>query len=150
MDEIFFKVVFDGTLTGEFDLETTKQQFAKLFKLDSKRVDSLFSGKEFVIKHRVRESVAIKYLIRLADVGCECYMQEIIEVDEEEMPENERRTSRERRMHFRRGPRPGELMQDRRRVIRRKDDRRSYLSLKRRTRELPSALRAYGDEAAQN
>lgn len=148
VEEILFKVVFDGSLTGEYDSETTKKNFAKLFKLDRKRVEVLFSGKEYVIKNNVPERVAMEFLIRLADIGCECYIQEIIEYEEEDIPEDERRKNPERRLRFRRGARPGAIVPDRRRRIRRKFDKRYYLDLKRRNHELPLALRAYPQEAA--
>ena len=149
MEEPLFKVVFNGSLTGEFDRDTTRHAFAKLFKLDMKRVNALFCGKEYVIKNNVPENVAMKFLIRLADIGCECYIQEIIEHDDDDLPEDERRRNTERRLRFRRGPRPGAIVPDRRRKIRRKYDKRLFLELTRRSHELPLSLRSYTAESAK-
>ena len=45
-DEGEFRVVFNGVPTGEYDPPTTKARFAKAFKLDAKRTERLFSGKD--------------------------------------------------------------------------------------------------------
>ena len=146
MSEQLFRVMFNGTLTGEFDEETTKKQFARLFSLDQKRVNSLFSGKEYVIKNNVTEEVAMEFLIRLAEAGCESYIQEVL--DENEPDYDEQRKVNERRLRFRRAARPGAIVPDRRLKIRRKRDRRNFLELKQRHRDIPLAFLPYSNEAA--
>ena len=50
-NEQLFRVVFDGSLTGEYDEATAKKRFGRLFHLNDQRVNSLFSGKNYVIKN---------------------------------------------------------------------------------------------------
>ena len=107
MSEPLFRVVFDGTMTGEFDEATTRKRFAKLFRLDDKKTAALFSGREYVIKNNVTEAVAMEFMIKVSEAGCECYVQEM--PDEDEPDYEEKRKSGERRVRFRRGPRPGGL-----------------------------------------
>ena len=102
MDEQRYRVIYSGGLTGEVDEATACRQLAKLFRIDEQRARALMSGKEHVIKNNVSESVAMAYLIRLTEVGCESYVQEIID---EGLPAfEEKREKRERRVRFRRTP----------------------------------------------
>lgn len=123
-DKTLFRVVFKGVLTGEYDLETTKERFARAFHLNEKKVARLFSGEEFVLKDKVDEPLAIKYAIRIADA--ECYIESI---PDEHDPAGrpgfvERRRGGDRRIRFRRPPRPGAIVADRRvNPGRRKEDR---------------------------
>lgn len=151
MEEQLFKVVFDGSLSGEFEPEIAREQFAKLFGLDKKRVEMLFSGKPYVIKNNVPEHVAMEFMIRLAEIGCECYIQEILDEDDiEQTPAVDRRKSPERRLRYRRGPRPGAIVPDRRLAIRRRIDRKYYLEIKRRKREMPLAFQSYSEDSVQD
>jgi len=141
MSDELFRVVFDGSLTGEFDETATKKRFAKLFKLDVKRTNSLFSGKDFVIKNNISEATALDYMIKLSEIGCECYVQEVEDDDEPDF--DEKRKSGERRMRFRRPPRPGAIVPDRRLLIRRKKDKKYYIDLTSHNYEIPLAFKSY-------
>ena len=54
-DEGDYRVVFNGVPTGEYDLPTTKARFTKAFKLDTRRTERLFTGKDYVIKTGISE-----------------------------------------------------------------------------------------------
>ena len=66
MSEQLFRVVFGGSLTGEFDEATAKKRFGKLFRLNDQRVNSLFSVKDYVIKSNVTESQAMTFMIKVS------------------------------------------------------------------------------------
>lgn len=147
MLETRYKVVVSGALTGEFDAATTRDNLAKLFRLDQKRAHALLSGKEHVVKNDVSEDVAMNYLIRIAEAGCECYLQEI---PDETIPDfEEQRFNAERRQRFRRGPRPGAIVPDRRLMIRRAIDSRQYRQIIKENREIPLPFQSYPSSAAE-
>lgn len=125
-DQPLYRIVFNGVLTGEYDLEATKQRFAKRFRLDRSKVDKLFTGKEFVLKDNIKEDVAMTFAMKIAETGCECYIESVpAQVDISRQPGFvERRSGEERRVRFRRGPRPGAIIPDRRQNNgRRKEDK---------------------------
>ncbi len=105
MADEMYRVVFAGVLTGEYDLPTTKKRFGRLFRLNAKRTEALFSGKEYVVKNNVAEDVAMQLAFKISESGCECYVQEI--TDEDDLEYDEKRSRGERRLRFRRPPRPG-------------------------------------------
>lgn len=142
MSEQLYRVVFSGALTGEYEAETAKARFAKLFRLDEKKIKTLFSGKEIVIKNNLTEAAAMAYMIKVSETGCECYVEEILHDDDEGEYEEKRRND-DRRLRYRRGPRPGAIVPDRRLRIRRKRDLRSFLDRKRHGHELPIGFRSY-------
>lgn len=141
MGETRYKVVVSGALTGEFDAETTRGHLAKLFRLDDKRARALLSGKEHVVKNGVSEEVAMNYLIRIAEAGCECYLQEI--PSEEDTSFEEQRFHAERRLRFRRGPRPGAVVPDRRLTIRRSIDILQFRQIIKEKRDIPLPFQTY-------
>ena len=146
MSDELFRVVFDGSLTGDFELSTAKQRFAKLFRLNKRQIEALFSGKEHIIKNNVPETEAMKLMIRVAEAGCECYIQEV--PDDAELNYEEKRKSGERRLRFRRGPRAGAIVSDRRTKIRRTKDRKYFLNLNKQNHPIPLAFQAYSPRAA--
>jgi len=141
MSDELFRVVFDGSLTGDFDLVDSKKRFARLFRLNKKRTEALFSGKEYVIKNKVPEAEAMKFMIRVAEAGCECYIQEV--PDDDDLDYEEKRTVGERRTVFRRGPRAGAIIGDRRLEIRRTKDRKYFVDLSKHNHQKPLAFRSY-------
>jgi hypothetical protein len=76
--EPYYRVVFNGSTTGEYDLATTKARFGRLLKLDANKVNRAFASSEVIIKDHVTEAVAMHYAIRLTEAGCECYIEEIL------------------------------------------------------------------------
>lgn len=143
MSDQLFRVVFDGSLTGEFDEATAKKRFGRLFHLSGKQVNSLFSGKDYVIKNNVTESQAMKFMIKVSEAGCECSVQEM--PDENEPEYDEKRRTSERRLRFRRPPRTGAIVPDRRLQIRREKDRKYFTDLKRNIQTIPLPFESYSD-----
>ncbi len=116
MSEGDYRVVFNGVTTGEFDPETTRRRFARAFKLDVSKTERLFSGKDYVIKSGLTETEAMNYAIKLAEIGCECYFEMVLEVEESanDDPDFVERRRSIRRLRYRRDPRPGSVLPDRR------------------------------------
>ncbi|MDZ7684241.1 MAG: hypothetical protein U5O39_03910 [Gammaproteobacteria bacterium] len=141
MDAPRFTVLFDGSLTGEVDEETARKRFARLFGISEEKAATYFTGRERVLKQDVSEEQAMAYMVRIAGIGCECYMEEVTEA----LPEGttERRRNQERRQRFRREPRAGAIVPDRRLKIRRVIDRRHFRQLHDKGLDLPLALRPY-------
>ena len=143
MEEEIYRVVFAGVLTGEYDLKTTKKRFGRLFRLDGRRTDVLFSGKEYVVKNNVPEPIAMALATKIAEAGCECYVQVV--TDEDDVDYDEKREQGERRLRFRRGPRPGAIIPDRRREIHRRKGRTYFLDLKKNSYEVPISFQSYSN-----
>lgn len=148
MDAPRFTVLFDGSLTGEVDEPTARRNFARLFGISEEKAATYFTGRERVLKHNVSEEQAMAYMVRIAEIGCECYMEEITEA----LPDGitERRGKQERRQRFRRKPRAGAIQPDRRLKIRRAVDRRHFRQLHDKGLDLPLALQPYPPNAAEN
>ena len=141
MDETRYRVVLNGSLTGEFDEATTRRNLSRLFRLNQEKVRVLMSGRERVIKSDLTEAVAMTYLIRLAEAGCESYVQEIGDSDGSDL--DEKRRNDERRMRFRRGPHAGAIVPDRRLQIRRTIDLKVYRQSRRLGYGLALPFQAY-------
>ncbi len=108
--EELYRVVFAGNLTGDYNLDRTKARFGKVFRLPAKRVDRIFNGREITLKSNMTEEKSMEFAVRLAEIGCETYI-EIVPSDDDKY-EEKRKTIR--RIRFRRGPRPGAIVPDRR------------------------------------
>ena len=119
-DEQLYRVAFSGNITGEYGLEETKRRFAELFKLPLARAERLFSGKEFILKDKVSEDVAMNFAIRIAEAGCECYIEP---VRSSLIPSSGDRRHNQRRTRFRRAPRKGAAPDRRVLVGRRREDK---------------------------
>lgn len=104
-----YRVVFNGQTTGDYPLAKTKARFGKAFKLPAAKVEKIFSGAEVTLKKNVTEEQAMAFAVKLAEIGCETY----IELIPETLGFEERRL-KDRRVKFRRGPRPGAIVPDRR------------------------------------
>ena len=141
MSQPLFRVVFDGSLTGEFEVAVAKKRFARLFNLDVKRTEKFFSGKSIVIKTNIPEEEAMIFMIKVSEAGCECSLQEI--TDEDELYYDEKRIGDERRIKFRRSPRAGARILDRRTQIRRKIDKTEFGDLIQNSRKIPVAFKSY-------
>ncbi|MFT6432144.1 MAG: hypothetical protein ACJAVI_000179 [Candidatus Azotimanducaceae bacterium] len=141
MTDKIFQVVFNGAITGEYDMQTTKARFKKVFKLTTTQLEKLFAGSDVVIKKNVDEDIAIQLAIKIANVGCESYIEHMPTEDPNIADEN--RKADERRVRFRRPPRAGAIVQDRRVNIRRGTDIEYVEDLLQKESELPIEFRAY-------
>jgi hypothetical protein len=108
--EDLYRVVFAGNLTGDFSLERTKTRFGKVFRLTPVKVERIFNGSDIVLKSNVTEDKAMEFAVKLAEIGCETY----IEVVPNETNQLEEKRTTTRRIRFRRGPRAGAIVPDRR------------------------------------
>jgi hypothetical protein len=79
MSEDTFRVIFNGTITEEYDLVTTIKRFAKYFRISQKKAKLLFSGSEQVIKTGLTEEDAMKLAMAIATIGCECVIEQVPE-----------------------------------------------------------------------
>jgi hypothetical protein len=109
--EELYRVVFAGQITGDYPLAKTKQRFGKVFKLEPDKVDKVFNGREITLKSNISEDRAMDFAVKLAEIGCETYI-EVVPSKEALGFEERRKTIR--RIQFRRGPRPGAIVPDRR------------------------------------
>jgi uncharacterized membrane protein YhaH (DUF805 family) len=64
-----FKVVFSGELMPGFTLDNVKSYLATLFKSDLSKIDSLFTGRQVVLKRELKEADADKYVAVLRNAG---------------------------------------------------------------------------------
>jgi hypothetical protein len=108
--EDLYRVVFAGNLTGDFNLERTKTRFGKVFRLAPVKVERIFNGNDIILKSNVAEDKAMEFAVKLAEIGCETYIEMVL--NEDNQIEDKRTTIR--RVRFRRGPRPGAIIPDRR------------------------------------
>ena len=69
MSQARFKIVFSGELMPAAQLDEVKANLARLFKSDSAKIDSLFSGTPVALKRDLGEDEAEKYLAALQRAG---------------------------------------------------------------------------------
>ena len=62
-----FRVVFDGSLTGDYSLENTKLRFGKVFGLFTEKINRYFSGKAITLKSNLTEDGAMGYAVKLVE-----------------------------------------------------------------------------------
>lgn len=67
--ETKFKIVFEGEIRAGEELETVKKRVAELFKVDSSKIEPLFSGKSMVIKNVDELGKGMKYVAALREAG---------------------------------------------------------------------------------
>jgi len=120
MTDKLYQIKFDATITGEYDLDMTRRRFKKVFGLTQPALEKLFSGNELLIKKDLSEDGAMQFAIKIADTGCECVIERILDEGEEYYEEN--RVAHDRRIRYRRDARPAAVIPDRRQNIRRKSD----------------------------
>lgn len=116
-DELY-RVVFAGQITGDYPLQKTKLRFGKAFKLNPDKVERVFNGREITLKSNMSEEKAMDFALKLAEIGCETYIEVV--PSKGALNFQERRKAI-RRLKFRRGPRPGAIVPDRRLLASRRD-----------------------------
>ena len=95
-----------------------------MFKLKDKQIEKFIGGKEYVIKSNLPEDRAMSMAIRIIETGSECEVGIIPDVDDISLqPGFVEKRKAIRRLRYRRDPRPGVIVPDRREVSsRRKRD----------------------------
>ena len=61
MEQKIYRVVFNGEITPNADVEQVKRSTAALFKVDVSKIAHLFSGKRFVLKESTDLNAVRKY-----------------------------------------------------------------------------------------
>ena len=77
MSDARFHIVFSGKLVGGADLATVKSNLGRLFKMDSARVEKLFSGQPVVIKKDADQATAMKFRALMKQAGAECEIRPV-------------------------------------------------------------------------
>lgn len=75
MSEQHFELAFYGKLVEGADLQQTKEQVAQLFKAGVEQVERMFTGNRVVIRNKLDEDTAKKYLIALKKRGADCQIE---------------------------------------------------------------------------
>lgn len=75
MSQARFKIVFSGQLMPAAQLDEVKANLARLFKSDSAKIESLFSGNPVALKRDLAEDEAQKYLAALQRAGAKVYKE---------------------------------------------------------------------------
>jgi len=74
MKEQKYRIIFKGEILPNANLEEVKQKLAAFYKVDIKEIDSLFSGKNFVLKENVDLDAAQNYMYQLEQAGALCQL----------------------------------------------------------------------------
>jgi len=72
-----YNVVFKGEKLDGFNMENVRNNFAKVFKLETEKVDSYFSGKPLVLRKKVDHKTAYKFKSSLAKFGAAVELKRI-------------------------------------------------------------------------
>jgi ribosomal protein L7/L12 len=74
MKEQKYRIIFKGEILPNANLEEVKQKLAAFFKADIKEIESLFSGKNFILKENVDLDAAQNYMYQLEQAGALCQL----------------------------------------------------------------------------
>ena len=77
MKEKIYRIIFKGEIIPNANLEEVKQKLAAFFKVDIKEIESLFTGKNFVLKENVNLDAAQEYMYQLEQAGALCELVEM-------------------------------------------------------------------------
>ncbi len=64
-----YRVVFEGQIAEGFSIGMVKNNLAKLFKADTERIATIFSGQAVVLKRNIDHATALKYQAALLKAG---------------------------------------------------------------------------------
>ncbi|MFC1542637.1 hypothetical protein ACFL4M_01985 [Pseudomonadota bacterium] len=67
--ETTFKVVFEGEIRSGEDLSAVKKKIAELYKVDSPKIESIFSNQPVVLKRVDELGKGMKYVAALRHAG---------------------------------------------------------------------------------
>ncbi|MGD8640212.1 MAG: M48 family metalloprotease, partial [Gammaproteobacteria bacterium] len=70
-----FRLVFQGKIAPDQDLDQVKTRMQQLFKKDAATIEKLFSGKKIPLKQGLNQSQAIQYREKLRALGIVCEME---------------------------------------------------------------------------
>ncbi len=72
MGENLYTIVFNGEIIPGKSPETVKQNLSAFYKVDLNKIESLFSGKTFVLKKSVTLDFAQSYMLKFEEMGAIC------------------------------------------------------------------------------
>ena len=72
MEEILYSAIFRGKITEGQDIEKVKKNLAELFKVNSEKIERLFSGNPVTIKKNMDHTTAMKYKAAMEKAGALC------------------------------------------------------------------------------
>jgi len=75
MQENKYEVVFYGTLAEGFTKQQTQEHVAQLFKTTIDQVERMFTGSRVVIRNKLDQATALKYIIAMQKRGAECQIE---------------------------------------------------------------------------
>lgn len=75
MSEQQYEIVFYGKLVDGFTEQETKQHVAQLFKTTVDQVERMFTGKRVVIRNKLDQDTAKKYIVAMSKRGAECQIE---------------------------------------------------------------------------
>ena len=75
MSEQQYEIVFYGKLVAGFTEQETKQHVAQLFKTSVDQVERMFTGKRVVIRNKLDQETAKKYIVAMSKRGAECQVE---------------------------------------------------------------------------
>ena len=75
MDDMFYKVIFEGDVIPGKDRSEVQREMAKLFNVDAEKASRLFSGRQRKLKSGVTLSQAKKYVRALAKLGALAFIE---------------------------------------------------------------------------
>lgn len=77
MSELRYDIYFRGESLSDKSSEQLKQDFARLFKIDSTKAEHYFSGQNLALRKNLDRATAIKFRNSLAAIGAKVYVQQI-------------------------------------------------------------------------
>lgn len=75
MSEQQYELAFYGKLVEGSSPEKTKEQVAQLFKTDLEQIEKMFSGNRVVIRNKLDQETAMKYIVALQKRGAVCQLE---------------------------------------------------------------------------
>ncbi|GAA3960777.1 hypothetical protein [Allohahella marinimesophila] len=81
-----FDLVFSGRILPQFDLGQVKANLQRLFNANDAQLARMFSGEPVVLKSRLTEEDAEKYLLALKRQGAECDLRARTVTESGELP----------------------------------------------------------------
>lgn len=77
MSEQKYELAFYGKLVDGASLEKTKEQVALLFKTSVDQIERMFTGSRVVIRNKLDQGTAMKYIVALNKRGALCQVEEM-------------------------------------------------------------------------
>jgi len=117
-----YQLVFSGEIKEGLNPDEVKQVFARQFSVSELQIKHLFSGETHIIKKNITQDEALKYVVKMDEIGVISYVD--IKQNELQLPPGitEDRRKRESRIRTdRRTFARGSIVPDRRNKDRRKN-----------------------------